>query len=220
MMLTFYGHPLSSYTQKVLMALYELGAEFTFREINLGEEADRALMREVEPMGRMPALRQGDFTLSQSSLMIEWLDRHHPGPLRLLDPDPDAALIARQWDRFMDFQVMQMMQNIVDARLFMGEGAEARVAPFARGKLDLAYAALERQLQGRDWLAGGFGLADCAAMPALFYAGAIHPFADHPRLAGYFDRLVARPSARRVIEGARPYYGWFPFKDGIAARFL
>lgn len=219
-MLTFYGHPLSSYTQKVLIALYELGADFEFRQIDLGDETDRALMRTVEPMGRMPALRDGDMVLSQSSLMIEWLDRHHPGPQHLLDPDPDASLVARQWDRFMDFQVMQMMQQIVDARLFMGDGAEDRVAPFARGKLDLAYAALEQRLDGRDWLAGGFGLADCAAMPALFYAGAIHPFAAHPRLGAYFERLVARPSVQRVIDGARPFYGWFPFKDGIPARFL
>ncbi|MDQ7260632.1 glutathione S-transferase family protein [Paracoccus sp. PS-1] len=219
-MLTLYGHPLSSYTQKVLIALYELGTDFEFRHIDLGDEGDRALMLSVEPMGRMPALREGDLVLSQSSLMIEWLDRHHPGPQRLLDPDPDASLPARQWDRFLDFQVMQMMQQIVDARIFMAEGAEERVAPFARGKLDLAYAALDRRLDGRDWIAGGFGLADCAAMPALFYAGAIHPFADHPRLTGYFERLVARPSVQRVIEGARPFYGWFPFKDGIAARFL
>lgn len=219
-MLTVYGHPLSSYTQKVLIALYELGAEFAFREINLGDAADRALMREVEPMGRMPALRDGDLVLSQSSLMIEWLDRHHPGPQRLLDPDPDASLPARQWDRFMDFQVMQMMQQVVDARLFMAEGAEARVAPYAFGKLDLAYAALDQRLTGRDWLAGGFGLADCAAFPALFYAAAMHPFADHPQLGAYFDRLAQRPSVQRVLEGARPFFGWFPFKDGIAARFL
>ena len=220
--LELFGHPLSSYTQKVLVALHETGAPFALRLIDLGQPEDRALMQSLEPMGRMPALRDRarGVTLSQSSLMIEYIDRHYPGPARLLDPDPDASLPARQWDRFMDFQVMQMMQQVVDARIFMGEGAEERVAPFARGKLDLAYAALARQLAGCDWLAGAFGLADCAAMPALFYAGAIHPFDAHPALAAYFDRLVARPSVQRVIEGARPYYGWFPFKDGIAARFL
>lgn len=115
---------------------------------------------------------------------------------------------------------MQVMQNIVDARIFMAEGAVDLVAPFARGKLDLAYAALDRQVQGRDWIAGDFCLADCAAFPAPFYAGAIHPFATHPGLCAYFDRLAARPSIQRVVEGARPFYGWFPFRDGIAARFL
>ena len=217
---TLYGHPLSSYTQKVLIALYELGTDFEFRHIDLGDEGDRALMRTVEPMGRMPALREGDLVLSQSSLMIEWLDRHHPGPQRLLDPDPDASLPARQWDRFLDFQVMQMMQQIVDARIFMSKGAEERVSPFARGKLDLAYAALDRQLDGRDWIVGGFGLADCAAMPALFYAGAIHPFDAHPALSAYFDRLMQRPSVQRVIAGAQPWFQYFPFKQGIPARFL
>lgn len=149
-MLELFGHPLSSYTQKVLVALYETGVDFTLRTVDLSQPEDRALMQSLEPMGRMPALRDGDRVLSQSSLMIEWLDRHHPGPQRLLDPDPDASLVARQWDRFLDFQVMQMMQQIVDARIFMGEGAEDRVAPFARAKLELAYAALDRRLDGRD----------------------------------------------------------------------
>ena len=148
-MLELFGHPLSSYTQKVLVALYEIGADFTLRTVDLSQPEDRALMQSLEPMGRMPALRDGGRVLSQSSLMIEWLDRHHPGPQRLLDPDPDASLVARQWDRFLDFQVMQMMQQIVDARIFMGEGAEDRVAPFARAKLELAYAALDRRLDGR-----------------------------------------------------------------------
>ncbi|MFJ1290669.1 glutathione S-transferase family protein [Paracoccus yeei] len=218
-MLELFGHPLSSYTQKVLVALYETGVDFTLRTVDLSQPEDRALMQSLEPMGRMPALRDGDRVLSQSSLMIEWLDRHHPGPQRLLDPDPDASLVARQWDRFLDFQVMQMMQQIVDARIFMGEGAEGRVAPFARAKLELAYAALDRRLDGRDWIAGGFGLADCAAFPALFYAGAIHPFAGHARLMAYFDRLAGRASVQRVIEGARPWYRWFPFAEGIPARF-
>lgn len=189
-MLELFGHPLSSYTQKVLVALYETGADFTLRTVDLSQPEDRALMQSLEPMGRMPALR-----------------------------DPDASLVARQWDRFLDFQVMQMMQQIVDARIFMGEGAEDRVAPFARAKLELAYAALDRRLDGRDWIAGGFGLADCAAFPALFYAGAIHPFAGHSRLMAYFDRLAGRASVQRVIEGARPWYRWFPFAEGIPARF-
>ncbi|MFD2439031.1 hypothetical protein ACFSS8_00865 [Paracoccus kondratievae] len=71
-----------------------------------------------------------------------------------------------------------------------------------------------------SWIAGAFSLADCAAMPALFYAGAIHPFYAHPALSEYFTRLTRRPSAGRVIEGARPWFQYFPFRQGIAAQFL
>ena len=64
----------------------------------------------------------------------------------------------------------------------------------------------------RGWAAGAdFGLADCAAMPALHYAEKVHPFRDRfPALAAYQDRLEARPSVRRVLEEAAPYAHLFP----------
>ena len=64
-------------------------------------------------------------------------------------------------------------------------------------------------------------MADCAAAPALFYAGIVTPFADrHPSLAGYFERLVARPSIARVLAEARPYFSMFPLRERIPSRFF
>lgn len=221
MSLTFYGHPLSSYCQKVLIALYELGADFTYHQIDLSAQADRDLMAGITPMGKMPALRDdaAGVVLAETSIIIEWLDRHHPGPVSLLPRDPDAALPARQWDRFFDIHVMNTMQPMVDARLFMADGAVDVVAPFARTQLDRAYGAADRQLAGRDWIAGDFGMADCAATPALFYAGFVHPFDAHPNLSAYFERLLTRPSVARVLTDAKPFLHWFPFADRIPARF-
>jgi len=55
----------------------------------------------------------------------------------------------------------------------------------------------------------------------LFYAGIVSPFpTGHVHLAAYFERLMDRPSVRRVIDEARPYFAMFPFKDDIPARFL
>jgi glutathione S-transferase len=222
MSLILYGHPLSSYTQKVLIALYETGAPFSFRRIDLGKDEDRALMARIEPMGRMPGLRDEarEVTLSQSSVMIEYIDRHYPGPDRLIPEDFDASILTRQWDRFFDFQIMQMAQPMVDARLFMDKGAEAPVTAFAKSKLDLAYAALDKHLRNRKWAAGeAFTLADCAAAPALFYAGFIHPFDAHPDLSAYFEKLVARPSFARARIEALPWLNWFPYYDLVPARF-
>ncbi|MTH58571.1 glutathione S-transferase family protein [Paracoccus litorisediminis] len=222
MMLTIYGHPLSSYTQKVLVALYETGAPFTFRQIDLGDPEDRALMKRIEPMGRMPGLRDEarGVILSQSSVMIDYVQLHYPATRKLLPADLDAAFLARQWDRFFDFQVNGIAQQIVDARLFMGEGAEAPVSAFARDKLDLAYDALDHHLQNREWAAGDYGLADCAASPALFYAGILQPFGDRPVLSAYFERLLARPSFHRARTEALPCLKLFPFPELIPARFL
>jgi glutathione S-transferase len=84
------------------------------------------------------------------------------------------------------------------------------------------YDMLERQLAPGAWAVGErFTMADCAAMPALFYASILEPLPKgHTRLADYFDRLMNRPSVRRTLDEARPYFPLFPFKDAIPARFL
>ncbi len=61
------------------------------------------------------------------------------------------------------------------------------------------------------WAMGDtFGLADCAAAPALFYANEVMPFGAHGNVAAYFDRLKARPSYARVLQEAEPYFAMFP----------
>jgi len=64
----------------------------------------------------------------------------------------------------------------------------------------------------RTWAMGdAFGMADCAAAPALFYADLVEPFsASHPHAGAYLARLKERPSFARVIEEAKPYFAMFP----------
>ena len=59
-----------------------------------------------------------------------------------------------------------------------------------------------------------FTLADCAALPALFYADYSVPLATKPRLVAYLSRLKARPSVARVLREAEPFFQYFPLKDG------
>jgi glutathione S-transferase len=82
---------------------------------------------------------------------------------------------------------------------------------------------VERRLgDGCPVICDTFGIADCAAAPALFYALIVEPrsAAEHPRLLAYFERLVARPSFQRVLDEARPWFGNFPLREAIPARFL
>ena len=79
---------------------------------------------------------------------------------------------------------------------------------------------LERRMADREWAAGeGFSMADCAAMPPLFYLRAIHSYGEFPTLSAYFERLAARASAQQVIAEARPWFQYFPFAEGLEARF-
>jgi glutathione S-transferase len=56
-----------------------------------------------------------------------------------------------------------------------------------------------------------FGMADCAAAPALFYANHVLPFGDtYQNAARYLDRLMKRPSFARAVEEAKPHFAMFP----------
>ena len=90
-----------------------------------------------------------------------------------------------------------------------------------RSRIATAYDMIDRQLASRTWVAGqGFSMADCAATPALFYASTLVPFPDGMgHLKAYFERLMERPSVRRVIEEAKPFFAFYPFADAIPERF-
>jgi glutathione S-transferase len=210
MSLTLYAHPFSSYCQKVLVALWEKEIPFTYRHL---EEPGAAEEREaLWPLGRFPVLVDDSRVIAESSIIIEHLDLHHPGPVRLLPDDRDAALEVRFMDRFFDNFVMGAMQKpVAEARRAAASRKDEAMAEAGKA-LDTAYAWLEGRLSGRTWAAGeSFTMADCAAAPALFYADWVHQIgANFPRLRAYRSRLLARPSFARAVEEGRRYRPYFP----------
>lgn len=209
MALTLFSHPFSSYCQKVLIALYENGIPFTYRSLEEpGANEERAALW---PLGRFPVLVDEGTTVAESSIIIEHLDLHHPGPTRWLHPDPEAALEVRFLDRFFDNYVMAEMTKSVGEAL-RADGRKETALAEAAVALDRAYAWLDTRLGARTWAAGeAFTLADCAAGPSLFYADWVRPIGDaYPAVQAYRARLLARPSFARAIEEARPYRSYFP----------
>lgn len=220
--LTLHYHPLSSYCQKVLIAIDVLGVEVDKRVLDLGDPAARAAFLALWPTGKMPLLIDEGRAVPESSIIIEHLQRHHARPGRVLVPeDPDLALEVRLWDRLFDLHVMTPMQALTGDLLRPEGTRDPRGVAEARAGLATAYGLLDRRLDGRTWVAGdGFGLADCAAAPALFYAVTHVPLAaEHGHLAAYFERLMAHPAVARVIEAARPFFRFYPGRAGLARRF-
>jgi glutathione S-transferase len=211
MALAFYGHPLSSYCQKVLVALYEHAVPFDYQLVWQGEPA-AIRFAELWPIRRMPVIVDDGQPVMESSIIIEHLDLRHPGPARLVPADPAAAIEPRFLDRVFDLYVMTPMQKIVFDTMRPTDRKDPAGVEDARALLDRSYAWLDARLEGRRWAAGdAFSLADCAAAPSLFYADWVHPIgADHPRLRDYRSRLLERPSFARAVDEARPYRHLFP----------
>jgi glutathione S-transferase len=220
MALILHSHPLSSYCWKALIALYEVGVEFEQRIVNLGDPESRSAFFALWPTGKMPLLVDDRRVIPESTIIVEYLDRRRPGAL--LPLDSDACLEARLWDRLFDQYVMNSMQAIVADEMRPAGSRNPQNVASARDTLTMAYGLIDRHMKDRGWAAGEhFGLADCAAAPALFYAVTLLPMsANHACLARYFEHLVRRPSVARAIEEARPYFHYYPLHKAIDPRFL
>lgn len=223
MALTLHYHPLSSFCWKVLIALHEMDIPFVPQMLDLGDAGQRERFLAMWPTGKMPLLVDGDVPVPETSIIIEHLSRAHaPAGRSLLPADADTCLEARLMDRVLDLYVMVPMQAIVADRLRAEADRDAIAVDKARGTLAMAYGLLERKLEGRAWMAHeGFSLADCAAAPALFYATTLVPLgAGHERLRSYLDRVLQRPSVARVLEEARPYFRFYPFREALPSRYF
>ena len=212
MSLVLYGHPFSSYTQKVLIALYENATLFEFRCIGPDFPRHAAEWLRRWPLRKFPLLVDGDRSIVETSIIIEYLQLNHPGPLRLLPEDPTVALEVRFLDRFFDLHVMDAAQHAVDGALSGDPVKRTDGQARANEKLERAYGWLEGHLGNQAWASGpDFTLADCAAAPSLFYADWTHPIADaYPRLRAYRTRLLGRPSFARAVDEARQFRHLFP----------
>jgi glutathione S-transferase len=212
--LTLYFHPLASYCHKVLISLYENDTPFTANIVDLSSESERAALLKLWPIGKFPVLRDDarGRTVPESSVIIEYLDRYYPGRTQFIAADAEFGWQARLRDRFYDNYVHEPMQKIVGDRLRPEGKKDPQGVEEARARLRTSYGMIDQEMADRMWAMGdAFGLADCAAAPALFYANEVMPFgADHANLAAYFARLKARPSYARVLKEAEPYFAMFP----------
>ncbi|HXU58785.1 MAG TPA: glutathione S-transferase family protein [Verrucomicrobiae bacterium] len=214
MSLTLHFHPLSSFCQKALIALYENDIPFEPHVVNLFDEADNAAFKKLWPIGKFPVLRDEarDRTVPESSIIIEYLAQHYPGRSKLVPADAELARRTRLSDRFHDLYVNVPVGKVVTDRLRPAGRNDPHGVEEAKALLKTSLDMIEADMASKTWAMGeAFTMADCAAAPALFYANIVMPFAEtHGTAAAYLGRLTARPSYARVLKEAEPYLAMMP----------
>ena len=215
MALTLYFHPLSSFCQKALIALYENGTPFTPQKVDLMDEKENAAFKKLWPVGKFPVLHddKNEKTIPESTSIIEYLAQHYPGSVQLVPKDADQALAVRAQDRFYDLNVHLLTQKVITDRIRPAGQNDKFGVEHARGLLQTALAIIDRDMAKKTWAAGeAFTMADCAAAPTLFYYNrAVEPLAgSFDNAAAYLDRLVKRPSYARALEEAEPFLKYVP----------
>ena len=214
MSFTLHFHPLASFCWKALIGLYELEVPFEKVLVDLSNPEARDAFTRLWPIAKFPVLRDDarDRTVPESTIILEYVDRLAQGPRRLIPSDPDRALECRLRDRVYDAYIHLPMQKVVGDRLRPAEARDALGVEHARAQMETAYAVIDEHVRVGPWAMGAdFTLADCAAMPALFYANKVAPFEGRwKNLTAYLARLESRPSVARVLREAAPYFQMFP----------
>ncbi|MHC1550450.1 glutathione S-transferase family protein [Phyllobacterium sp. K27] len=209
MTLIMYLHPLSSYVQKAKTGFYEKGVTFETRMLD-GTEPVASEFAALWPIKRFPVLKDGQELIFEATTIIEYLDARYPDTPKLIPADPMKAVEVRMWDRFFDNYVNYPQQRLV--YLSIGrEPDDGEDGAKWKEALGDAYTLLDQRMAEREWVAGDFSLADCAAAPSLLYADWTYPIPKHyQNLWTYRNRLLARASYARALDEARPYRYMFP----------
>ena len=199
-----YYAPASSYSQRVLIALYEKQLDFTPIEVNLFDTESRNQYLQINPFGKIPTLITDDGeVILEASIQIEYLDNYqkiHP----LIPQDLKVNLEMRMLERIIDVYVNGGREALFkDGQLPPDERGKKEVVK-AKRLLESACNLLDEKLRLRTWLLGDmFTLADCSAAPTLSYLRIVYDYQHLQNLTAYFERLEAKPSVKKVFESGR-----------------
>ncbi len=165
-----YGPPQSTYVRTARMACEEKGVPYTLESIELKSDAHLAL----HPFGRVPVMRHGEVLLYETKAICEYVDTNFDGPA--LQPKHAGPLgVSEQWISVVNCYMYDLMIRQYLFSYLFPKGADGQPD---RAAIDAVVPEVNRQialidqgLEGRDWLAGDFSLADLFVAPIMFYLG-------------------------------------------------
>lgn len=195
-MIKLYTFPASTNSRKVRIALLEKGLEFERMNVDLSKrEQKNPEYLKIHPYGQVPALDDEGFIVYDSTMINEYLEDEYPYP-PLMPKDSEGRARARMMEDFRDTHFNPPCVRIIyEMRKPEGE-RDASVIATAKADIDKCFARIESVLQGKEYLAGSFSLADIAFM-ANFDLLDRFQIAVDPKYANtiaWIARLKARPS--------------------------
>lgn len=194
-------HAPNTRSVRIVWLFEELGLPYDIERLKLGDPRMRAPeYLKVHPLGRVPALVDGDTTIVESGAIVEYvLAKYGNGRLVPRVSSPDFARYL-QWLHYAEGMIMPPVNIIVVETVLLPPERRNQVnAGRAVKLLSRMLTAVDVGLQGREFLAGEFSGADIMAGHACTVARRLGAdVSDKPNVAAYIERLNARPAMQRA----------------------
>lgn len=204
-----YSGPVSLFSRKVEIALGEKRLAYDRVMVPFTQAGGYAPKHPdvlaANPKGQVPVLVDGDLTLCDSTLILEYLEDAHPTPA-LYPAGAVAKARCRQWELFADEIMLPPIRLLMHrtappgpdiARRQAQEADAERAESVIRGM----YGTLEQALDGQAWICGPLTVADIALFTDVLYALRLGGpgLGDHPNLAAWYSRAASRPAFATVV---------------------
>ena len=215
-MIKLYEFPLSPFSRKVKMVLYEKSVPFesVFVDLFKGETKTEAYLK-LNPFGRVPVLVDGETILFESTVINEYLEEKFSNP-PLLPKDPVRRAKARMMDEAFDNYFMGPLGTIFMEQ-FMKPAGQANEAVIKENmvKLDGVLRVLEKELDGKDYLAWDFSLGDIGFAVQLPRAESMFGLKldGYPLVQAWLKRVASRPAYQKSDPSAEFMKG---FQEAMA----
>ena len=199
-----YGFPLSPFVRKVLVSVKEKGLDVELVPSNPSQPDDE--FKAISPFSKIPAFRDGDFTMADSTAIVTYLDAKYPQPA-LLPAAPEARARAVWFEEVSDTVLVPAGAPIVVNRflrpqIFGTDGdEEAAKAGEEAVKKPLAY--LEGAVSESGWLDWNYSIGDIAVactIKTLGYTGWTLDPATYPKLAAWYGRVTERAAWQQASD--------------------
>ncbi|MBD9631341.1 glutathione S-transferase [Pseudomonas sp. T] len=208
MSLVVFGAPLSPFVRKVRLFAAEKGFDYQLENVNPFNQPD--WYRELNPLRRVPAIRDGDFTLADSSVICHYLEDRDPQRTPLCGTSAESRARINWLEKYADYELAPLTTfTVFRNRLLkplMGKVCdEVAVKGAMQEKLPEHFDYLEKCLGEQQWFVDDrFSLADIAIACQLVNLRHGEEELDAqrwPKLAAHFERTLARPALAEIVQG-------------------
>jgi glutathione S-transferase len=203
-----YGIVLSPFVRKVLAICSIKGLEHEHETVIPNNPPPEYL--KISPLGKIPALTDGEFSISDSSVICNYLEEKYPA-VPTMPEGPEQRARCRWLEEYGDTKLVEALapfffERVVKAMLGMGEPDENRLNALLESEVPTRLSYLESQIPESGFLFDNIGIADIAlASPLITAQYGRMPFDDeaYPRTAAYLERVKMHPAMSPVLEAER-----------------